>query len=144
MSLIPMSKQVSAPAVLDAHDVDRTVGSQMRKRRLMLGLSQQQMGTRIGVTNQQVRHYETGVCRVSAGRLHQIAAILEVKVGYFFEGLRPTCDVAVALPYILPIGLVRHFAALQNPRHQEAVCQLARALADHEGTQPHPRVGSRS
>jgi transcriptional regulator with XRE-family HTH domain len=59
----------------------------MRERRIMLGLTQQQMAELIGVTYQQAHKYEKGVNRVAAGRLYNIAQALGVDVGYFFEGL---------------------------------------------------------
>jgi transcriptional regulator with XRE-family HTH domain len=58
----------------------------MRERRVMLGLTQQQMAELIGVTYQQAHKYEKGINRVAAGRLYRIAQALGVEVGYFFEG----------------------------------------------------------
>jgi transcriptional regulator with XRE-family HTH domain len=60
----------------------------MRERRIMLGLTQQQMAELIGVTYQQAHKYEKGINRVAAGRLYSIAQALGVDVGYFFEGLQ--------------------------------------------------------
>ena len=59
-----------------AQDIDRSVGARMRERRMMLGLTQQQMAELIGVTYQQAHKYETGINRISAGRLYQIAQAL--------------------------------------------------------------------
>ena len=70
-----------------AQDVDRHVGARMRERRIMLGLTQQQMAELIGVTYQQAHKYEKGINRIAAGRLYNIAQALGVDVGYFFEGL---------------------------------------------------------
>ena len=68
-------------------DVDRHVGARIRERRIMLGLTQQQLADLIGVTYQQAHKYERGINRVSAGRLFEIARVLSVPVTYFFEGL---------------------------------------------------------
>src|SRR5918999_6573473 len=68
-------------------DVDRHVGARMRERRVMNGLTQQQMADLIGVTYQQAHKYESGVNRIAAGRLYIIAQVLGADVGYFFEGL---------------------------------------------------------
>lgn len=68
-------------------DVDGYVGGRIRERRVMLGLSQQQMANLIGVTYQQAHKYERGINRISAGRLYEIARVLQVPVSYFFEGL---------------------------------------------------------
>ena len=70
-----------------ATETDRYVGGRIRERRIMLGLSQQQMAHMIGVTYQQTHKYERGINRISAGRLFEIARVLKVPVSYFFEGL---------------------------------------------------------
>ncbi len=66
--------------------VDRHVGSRVRMRRLMLGLSQTQLGDALGVTFQQVQKYEKGTNRISASKLQHISQILQVPVAFFFEG----------------------------------------------------------
>src|SRR5487761_567081 len=68
-------------------EIDRHVGGRVRERRIMLGLTQQQLADLIGVTYQQAHKYERGINRVSAGRLYEIAQVLSVPVGYFFDGL---------------------------------------------------------
>ena len=68
-------------------DVDRYVGARIRERRIMLGLTQQQMAGLIGVTYQQGHKYEKGLNRVAAGRLYSLARALGVDVSYFYEGL---------------------------------------------------------
>src|SRR5262249_45293699 len=66
---------------------DDHVGARIRERRIMLGLTQQQLAELIGVTYQQAHKYERGINRVSAGRLFEIARVLSVPVGHFFEGV---------------------------------------------------------
>ncbi|GIX13049.1 MAG: transcriptional regulator [Paracoccaceae bacterium] len=68
------------------HPVDVHVGRRIRYRRWMIGMTQQQLGERIGIKFQQVQKYETGMNRVSASRLWDIANALEVPVSFFFEG----------------------------------------------------------
>ena len=68
-------------------DIDRHVGGRVRERRIMLGLTQQQLADLIGVTYQQAHKYERGINRISAGRLYEIAQVLSVPIGYFFDGL---------------------------------------------------------
>ena len=68
--------------------VDAHVGKRVRERRLALGMSQAKLGNALGVTFQQVQKYEVGTDRVAASRLWDIAKILEVDVGYFFEGIQ--------------------------------------------------------
>jgi transcriptional regulator with XRE-family HTH domain len=110
-------------------DVDRHVGRRMRERRTMLGLSQQQVAGLIGVTCQQAHKYETGGHRISVGRLLAIARALGVEPGFFFEGLG-TERTGPAVADRRMLGLARDFVALPSRRHREAMCQLARALAE--------------
>jgi transcriptional regulator with XRE-family HTH domain len=66
--------------------VDKHVGSRVRMRRMMLGMSQEALGGALGLTFQQVQKYEKGVNRVSASRLQHMSQILQVPVPFFFEG----------------------------------------------------------
>src|SRR6476660_9683849 len=75
----PMS--VKAP-----NPVDKYVGSRIRMRRIMLGMSQEKLGESLGLTFQQVQKYEKGTNRVGASRLQQISEILQVPVSFLFEG----------------------------------------------------------
>lgn len=65
--------------------IDIHVGGRLRKRRRLLGLSQTQVGSHLGVTFQQVQKYEKGTNRIGAGRLFRLAEFLDVDVMYFFE-----------------------------------------------------------
>lgn len=65
---------------------DKHVGSRVRMRRMMLEMSQTELGNNIGLTFQQVQKYEKGTNRIGAGRLHEIARILKVPISFFFEG----------------------------------------------------------
>jgi len=119
-----------------ALDVDRYVSLRIRQRRIMLGLTQQQMAELIGVTYQQAHKYETGINRISAGRLYQIARALGVEISYFFEDVEPGSGVT-RTPELMPqqrmlLELARNFAAIKSRKHQEALCHLARVLSDSE------------
>ena len=110
-------------------DIDRHVGARVRERRIMLGLTQQQLADLIGVTYQQAHKYERGINRVSAGRLYEIGQVLSVPVGFFFEGLDGQTQRAVSPRERMCLELARNFAQITNERHQEALSQLARVLA---------------
>ena len=113
-----------------ASSIDRHVGARIRERRIMLGLSQQQMADMIGVTYQQAHKYERGINRISAGRLYEITRVLNVPITYFFEGLDINEDDESMNPrQRMCLELARNFASISNQRHQEALSQLARALA---------------
>ncbi len=110
--------------------VDHHVGARIRERRTMLGLSQQQLAKMIGVTYQQAHKYERGLNRISAGRLFEIAQVLDVPVSFFFEGLQPGSEVQpVSTRQRMFLELARNFALIDNDKHQEALSQMARALA---------------
>jgi len=66
--------------------IDKHVGSRVRMRRMMLGMSQEKLGERLSLTFQQVQKYEKGTNRIGASRLQQISNILQVPVSFFFEG----------------------------------------------------------
>ena len=65
---------------------DKHVGSRVRMRRMMLGMSQEKLGDALGLTFQQVQKYEKGTNRIGASRLQQISHTLQVSVAFFFEG----------------------------------------------------------
>ncbi len=69
------------------HPFDVHVGQRVRQRRWMVGMTQQQLGDCVGIKFQQVQKYETGVNRISAIHMRDIAATMEVPVSFFFEGL---------------------------------------------------------
>ena len=98
----------------------------------MLGLTQQQMAELIGVTYQQAHKYEKGINRVAAGRLFTIAQALGVEVGHFFTGLDDASTFKPAPQQHMLLELARNFTAMPSRKHQEAVCSLARALANPE------------
>jgi len=110
-------------------DIDRYVGARIRERRIMLGLTQQQLADLIGVTYQQAHKYERGINRVSAGRLFEVAQVLSVPVSYFFDGLEQDNERAISPRERMCLELARNFAQIPNERHQEALSQLARVLA---------------
>src|SRR3954468_18129098 len=116
-----------------AEDIDRHVGARLHARRIALGLTQQELAARIGIAYQQAHKYEKGANRVSAGRLHALARALGVEVGYFFEGLgepaRPTAEQRMLLNW------AQSFARLPR-RQQEALTEMARALAGAEAEAP--------
>jgi transcriptional regulator with XRE-family HTH domain len=117
-----------------AQDVDRYVGARMRERRIMLGLTQQQMAELIGVTYQQAHKYEKGINRIAAGRLFTIAQALGVEVGYFFDGMDGERTFKPTPQQRMLLELARNFIGMPSRKHQEALCSLARALSNPELT----------
>ncbi len=70
-----------------ATDIDLHLGKRLRRRRRLLGLTQQQLANAVGIRFQQIQKYECGANRISAARLWQLAEALETPVSYFYDGL---------------------------------------------------------
>ncbi len=69
------------------HPFDVHVGGRVRQRRCMVGMTQQQLGDKLGIKARQIQKYETGANGISASHMRDIAAAMEVPVSFFFEGL---------------------------------------------------------
>ncbi|MFA5580889.1 MAG: helix-turn-helix transcriptional regulator [Paracoccaceae bacterium] len=115
------------------HPVDVHVGKRIRHRRWMVGMTQQQLAEKVGIKFQQIQKYETGMNRVSASRLWDIAEALSVPVAFFFDGIEADADEAVASRDILAdkeaLELVRSYYAIpENQRRR--LFELARVLSD--------------
>ena len=128
------------------HPVDVHVGARIRQRRMIVGLTQQTLAEAIGVTFQQVQKYEIGANRVSASRLWEIARLLGVPIGFFFDGLAPMREEAttadegaeaadpLATLGDLPLDrdaaqLLRSFCAIPVAQRRRLL-DLARSLSD--------------
>ena len=101
----------------------------------VFSLGSGQLADLIGVTYQQAHKYEKGINRVSAGRLFCIAQVFGVSVSFFYEGLETVGDTPANERQRMCLELARNFSLITNSRHQEALTQLARALASNSGTQ---------
>jgi transcriptional regulator with XRE-family HTH domain len=115
-----------------AQDIDRHIGARLRQRRVMNGLTQQALADLIGVTYQQAHKYENGANRIAAGRLYTIAQVLDVEVGYFFEGLQNAPSTSPTPQQRVFLDLARNFRSIRPRKHQEAICLLTRILANLE------------
>ena len=109
--------------------IDNHVGGRIRERRIMLGLTQQQLAEMIGVTYQQAHKYERGINRVSAGRLFEIGRALSTPITYFYEGIEEEGPRQIMPHQRMQLEIARNFAEIRSEKHQEAVSQVARALA---------------
>jgi transcriptional regulator with XRE-family HTH domain len=125
-----------------ANPVDLHVGSRVRMRRKILGVSQQRLADSLGLTFQQVQKYERGANRISASKLYAMATTLQAPVSYFFEGLaepqagapgEPGDASALAVQSFLntPEGLelAALFARLGRGAVRRQVLNLVRAVA---------------
>jgi transcriptional regulator with XRE-family HTH domain len=117
------------PRRITAHD--QNIGRRVRVRRLEKGLSQTELGNRIGVTFQQVQKYESGANRISAFRLQRIAELLNVPIAFFFESAR-TASGDEPLAYLQKEGslrLVRAYAEIASSEVRRALIDIAEHLA---------------
>lgn len=116
------------------HPVDAHVGKRIRHRRWMVGMTQQQLAEKVGIKFQQIQKYETGMNRVSASRLWDIAVTLGVPIAFFFEGLEDsTGEATKADGDILAdkeaLELVRSYYSIPEAQRRR-LFDLARALSD--------------
>jgi len=123
------------------HPVDVHVGKRVRHRRWMVGMTQQQLGDIVGIKFQQIQKYETGMNRISASRLWDIAQALDVSISFFFEGFDGE-EAAADAPALAQIGqrgdlladkealeLVRSYYAIPEAQRRR-LFDLARVLSD--------------
>lgn len=105
------------------HPVDVHVGKRIRHRRWLVGMTQQQLAENVGIKFQQIQKYETGMNRVSASRLWDIASSLSVPVSFFFEGLDSTEDSQSAE---FPMDILKDKEALELVRSYYAIPETQR------------------
>ena len=116
------------------HPVDAHVGKRIRHRRWMVGMTQQQLADKVGIKFQQIQKYETGMNRVSASRLWDIADALGVQIAFFFEGLNDDQTPAAApqgdiLADKEALDLVRSYYAIPEAQRRR-LFDLARVLSE--------------
>ena len=124
---------------------DRFVGSRVRMRRLMLGMSQETLGEELGLTFQQVQKYEKGTNRISASRLQQMSHILQVPVPFFFEGAPQApghsarhgeapspAYVSEFLATSQGHALLRAFVKIPDPKLRRSIVRLVEAVGAGE------------
>ena len=116
------------------HPVDVHVGKRIRHRRWLIGMTQQQLADKVGIKFQQIQKYETGMNRVSASRLWDIAETMEVPISFFFEGINEELSLEGAVRGDLladkeALDLVRSFYAIPEAQRRR-LFDLARVLSD--------------
>src|SRR6202045_1190656 len=109
VSSMAKPKRGRSTAAIDDH-----VGARIRERRIMLGLTQQQLAEMIGVTYQQAHKYERGINRVSAGRLFEIGRVLNAPITYFYDGLGDEAPRAAPPHQRMLLEIARNFAEIHN------------------------------
>jgi transcriptional regulator with XRE-family HTH domain len=126
--------------------IDIHVGSRVRLRRMMLGMSQERLGESLGITFQQIQKYEKGTNRIGASRLQHIARVLSVPVSFFFEdapGAQVDQPEGMAEPksthYVVDflssaegLQLNKAFIRIKEPKLRRRIIDLVRALAGEE------------
>lgn len=111
--------------------IDQHVGDKIRRRRMLLGYTQEQLAESLDISYQQIQKYETGANRVSAGRLYQIAERLEVPITFFFDGLGMEYEPENASgSNRATIELVRHFNQIGDISVRSALTGLVKSLAN--------------
>ncbi|MBV8565260.1 MAG: helix-turn-helix transcriptional regulator [Methylobacteriaceae bacterium] len=124
--------------------IDKHVGSRVRMRRILLGMSQEKLGEALGLTFQQVQKYEKGTNRIGASRLQQISKALNVPPAFFFDGA-PADDHGIpgvaesGSSYVVDflstaegLHLNKAFARIRDARVRKRIVELVVALAGEE------------
>src|SRR6266545_148862 len=142
-----ISRPVRRPGRLKSdkpNPIDVQVGSRVRLRRNMLGLSQEKLGEAIGLTFQQVQKYERGANRIGASRLHELSRVMDVPVSFFFDDVDPVRAPAIPGGFAEPpaeafdsdplrrretVELVDAYYAIDDPAVRRRLYELARTLA---------------
>ena len=125
--------------------IDKHVGSRVRMRRIMLGMSQEKLGDALGLTFQQVQKYEKGTNRIGASRLQHISHILQVPVAFFFEGApsvpgAPQAEGTAPSPAYLTdflttsdgLVLTKAFTRIKNAKLRRRIVDLVQEIVDGE------------
>ena len=124
--------------------IDIHVGSRVRLRRTLLGMSQEKLGEMLGLTFQQIQKYEKGANRIGASRLYQIAQILGVPVQFFYDdmadelksGKSQGFSEVDAAPFVMDfvsssegLQLNRAFSSIDEPKVRKKLLDLVKALS---------------
>jgi transcriptional regulator with XRE-family HTH domain len=125
--------------------IDKHVGSRVRMRRVLIGMSQERLGDALGLTFQQVQKYEKGTNRIGASRLQQISRILGMPVEFFFEGspsgerepvgFQDASDTTYVADFLATnegVQLNRAFLRIRDPKMRRRVVDLVNAIAGEE------------
>jgi transcriptional regulator with XRE-family HTH domain len=127
--------------------IDKYVGSRVRMRRILLGLSQEKLGAALGLTFQQVQKYEKGTNRISASRLQEISKTLNIPPSYFFDGAPSgttsqasgagtegfsAASVTDFIGTAEGVQLNKAFARIKSPQLRKRVIDLVSAIADND------------
>lgn len=133
-----VAKQIAGPNPVDLH-----VGSRIRLRRKVLGVSQESLASDLGLTFQQIQKYERGSNRVSASKLYEIARSLQTTTSYFFDGFadpqsgKPQspefAEEKAAVDFLMtPEGLemAALFPKIPRGKMRRRVLDLVRAMSD--------------
>jgi transcriptional regulator with XRE-family HTH domain len=122
--------------------IDKHVGARVRMRRLLVGMSQEKLGSALGITFQQIQKYEKGTNRIGASRLQQISGVLGVPVSYFFEDAQgealPSAGfgdkkgdyVADFLATSEGLQLTKSFMKVKDPKVRRRIVDLVASIAD--------------
>jgi len=135
------AKKKSAMPKKQANPIDIQVGNRVRIRRMLIGMSQEKLGDLLGLTFQQVQKYEKGVNRIGAGRLYEVARILNVPVDFFYEGVgdAPGLSGSEVAPPVLEfvssgegLQLSLAFMKIKDAKVRKRVLDLVKSLSEEE------------
>ena len=116
------------------HPVDVHVGSRLRMRRTLLGMSQGKVAAALGLTFQQLQKNERGANRIGSSRLFELSRILDVPISYFFEEMdmdNPATDTpSDPMTKRETLELMRAYYRIKDPAIRKSIVNLTRAMAN--------------
>lgn len=149
--MLPKTKDIFKPDATKkkgrANSIDENVGTQLRQRRALLGLSQEKLAEQVGITFQQIQKYENGANRISASRLYEFSKVLDIPVAFFFEGSNMNASGAQSgfaendqagfegpedvMKRKETMELIRVYYSIENPKLRKDLFKLLRSMAEN-------------
>ncbi|MFN6954965.1 MAG: helix-turn-helix domain-containing protein [Acetobacteraceae bacterium] len=117
-----VSEKEHRPSPIDVH-----VGSRVRLRRTLLGMSQEKLGEALGLTFQQIQKYERGVNRIGASRLFDLSRVLDVPIGFFFDDMPGESSLPASASRTRLSGMAEAQEGFEDDLHRRETLELVRA-----------------
>lgn len=111
---------------MSLHPVDVHVGLKLKSKRVILGISQEELGKAVGVTFQQIQKYERGLNRISSSRLYEFSCILGANISYFFEDINNSV----------------YQNSSNNPGYEDSVLSSSSSLNEEDGIFEYEKLGN--
>ncbi len=110
--------------------IDHHVGKRLKTRRILLGLSQQDLGDAVNVSIQQIQKYEKATNRISSGKLYALSQLLQVPISYFFDNNANADSDGADLPEREVVLLVHSYKEIKDPKIRQKIMDFIKTVAE--------------